>query len=153
MKLIVAMDEKGGIGKDGSIPWFFPKDLKYFQDMTLNQTVVQGFNTFLSIYEKLKAPLPLRKNIVLSKNHSFDYAFKMVHSNVTIARSIDEIPKYYNSFVIGGAMVYEALMPWIDEAYITRIEGDYDCDIFMPEIPSHVKIIERFIDKKGNWIE
>jgi dihydrofolate reductase len=152
MKLIVAMDKKGGIGKDGGIPWFFPADLKYFKEMTLDHPVIQGFNTFLSIFKILKAPLPQRQNIVLTKKHDFDYAFKMVHSNVTIAHSIDEIQKYYDSWVIGGAMVYQALMPWIDEAYITRIEGNYNCDVFMPEIPSHVKVTERFMNKEGKFI-
>jgi len=153
VKLIVAMDSKGGIGKDGSIPWYFPQDLKYFQQMTLNNACVMGKLTYYDIYEKINQPLPNRLNIVMTKGFNMPVQSQLV----SFCRDYESIIKLKDTllkgcFIVGGAEIYKLFMPYITEAYITRVQGDYNCDTFMPEIPETVKIIERFLDKEGNFI-
>ena len=65
INMIVAHDTNRAIGKDGTIPWHIPDDLKFFKTMTVGKTVVMGRKTFESMGCK---PLPDRKNIVLSRN-------------------------------------------------------------------------------------
>jgi len=65
--ILVAVSPEGIIGKDNSIPWHYPEDLKRFKKLTLGKTVIMGRNTWESIPEKQR-PLPDRRNIVITKN-------------------------------------------------------------------------------------
>lgn len=47
--IIVATDEKGGIGKNGSIPWNHPEDMAHFRRQTLNKNLIMGAKTYLSL--------------------------------------------------------------------------------------------------------
>ena len=70
-KMIVAIDEKNGIGKKGTIPWYIPEDLKYFSRLTKgngNNAVIMGRKT----YESIGKALPKRKNLVLTRDTSFN---------------------------------------------------------------------------------
>lgn len=62
---ILAMTNEGIIGKNNSLPWNIPEDLKRFKELTTDQVVVMGRNTFFSLPEKFR-PLPNRRNIVFS---------------------------------------------------------------------------------------
>lgn len=62
---ILAMTNEGIIGKNNSLPWNIPEDLKRFKELTTDQVVIMGRNTFFSLPEKFR-PLPNRRNIVFS---------------------------------------------------------------------------------------
>lgn len=49
LSIIVAVDELGGFGKDGKIPWHLHEDLKRFKDTTTGQVCIMGKNTYLDI--------------------------------------------------------------------------------------------------------
>ncbi|GIW21069.1 MAG: hypothetical protein KatS3mg068_0076 [Candidatus Sericytochromatia bacterium] len=68
-KIVVAYDDKFGIGLNNSIPWYLPNDLKRFRELTLNNNVIMGYNTFESILKKNNNPLPKRMNIVLTRKN------------------------------------------------------------------------------------
>ena len=129
--VIAAADERNGIGKDGKIPWHLPEDLKQFKKYTLNNAVVMGRKTYDSIGHALKG----RINIVVSKDPNFkptDVDF--------ICNDPKNIPELKNIlpdmdiFIIGGQKIYEAAWEYADLFYITRVEGDYDCDTFIPQV-------------------
>ncbi len=63
--LIVARDRNGAIGKDNTIPWHAPEDLKAFQRETLGGAIIMGRNTWDSLPVK---PLKNRLNIVVSSD-------------------------------------------------------------------------------------
>ena len=81
MKLIAAMDEKRGIGKNGGLLCHLPSDLRYFKQVTLGRDVIMGRATLESFPGG--RPLPGRRNIVLSKTLNRD--------DVLIVRSVDEL--------------------------------------------------------------
>ena len=64
--LIVAIGVNGLIGKGNDLPWNYPEDLKYFKKVTLNKDVFMGYNTYLSIVNRIGKPLPKRNNYVLT---------------------------------------------------------------------------------------
>merc|ERR1719421_691737 len=72
ISVIVATTQKGGIGKDGTLPWKLPEDMAHFKKVTTAapegkmNAVVMGRKTWESIPEKFK-PLPGRINVVLSR--------------------------------------------------------------------------------------
>lgn len=127
---IVAIAQNLAIGKDGKLPWHYSADLKFFKQTTIENAVVMGYNTWLSIGK----PLPQRLNIVLSRTQTIENQL-----NVLLLRNVEEVlalSKYLNCdlYVIGGAETYknfgEAIGKWI----ITKIpETIEDADVFMPK--------------------
>jgi dihydrofolate reductase len=64
ISLIVAMDEKRGIGKAGKLPWRLSSDLKRFKELTMGHHLIVGRKTF----ESIGKPLPGRQMIVVTRN-------------------------------------------------------------------------------------
>ena len=117
-KLIVATDEKGGIGKDNKIPWHFSDDLEYFSKITKGEgknSVIMGRKTWDSLPIK---PLPGRANLVMSTSgYSKGYC--------------DVLAGFYkDNWVIGGEQIYNLYLPEVSHIYLTEIKGDYNCDTF-----------------------
>ena len=130
IKAILACDENWGIGKAGTLPWpHNSADLKWFKDSTMGTTMVMGRNTWNSLPVK---PLPGRRHIVISKGE-----FKEFSPNVT-RMYLEYFKKYHNMFgifdftIIGGAQLVESCLDIIDEFWLSRIAGTYDCDVFLP---------------------
>ena len=126
MKLILAVDENWGIGKDNKMLFHIKKDLKHFKDTTYGKIVIMGRNT----YESIGQALPGRKNIVLTSNP--DYEAK----NVKVFNNPDDILEYIKDskreiFVIGGTEIVDIFLPYIDEAIITKIKAKKDADTYL----------------------
>lgn len=122
---IVAMSSNRVIGREGKLPWHYPEDLKFFKRTTLGHPILMGRATFDSIGK----PLPGRQNIVLSRT-------MQPREGVTVIRSIAELPLVCGDaetvFVIGGARVFEELLPQCDGLYLTFITKDYEGDVLLP---------------------
>ena len=125
--IIVAIGPHNIIGKGNELPWHYSEDLKYFKKITSHHAVFMGYNTFLSIYQRLGKALPNRKNYVLT------YEDVLPGEAIPI-KSIDEIKEDGEVFVIGGKMIYEMMLPLVDKLYITHIKKDYDGDVYFPNI-------------------
>lgn len=140
--IVVAVENKLGIGKDNKIPWRIPKDMEYFKELTSKSpegtynAVIMGRNTYDSFPAKFR-PLPNRKNIVITENKS-----KLAGELVNTASSLIEAlliaqgdVRVADIFVIGGERVYrEALeMSGLKKLYVTRVLIDKECSVFFPE--------------------
>lgn len=85
INIIVAMDSRGGIGKNGALPWHIPEDLKYFQTMTTKtidptkqNAIVMGRKVWESLPAKWR-PLKNRLNVVLSNSvNSISILFRLI---------------------------------------------------------------------------
>ncbi len=127
LSLIVAIGPNNLIGNGNNLPWYYPEDLKYFKKVTLNHSVFMGYNTYLSIVDRIGKALPNRKNYVLTYEETLSGGGIPIHS-------IDELPNDEEIFVIGGKMIYEMMLPYCDKLYITHINKEYKGDVFFPEI-------------------
>lgn len=128
INIIVVMDSNGGIGKDNKLLAHIPEDLKHFKQLTSGNTVVMGYNTWLSLPKK---PLPNRRNIVLTtKDIQLDGA-EVVHS---VDEVLDITKDDEDVFVIGGAQVYEEMMLYAQVIYQTRILHEFEADTFFPKV-------------------
>lgn len=129
-KAIVAYDSKRGIGKDMTIPWHLPEDLKRMRQLTKNQDLIMGAKTFQTIIDEAGKPLPNRKHIVLSKHlKSLDY------ENTFLFHDIEDVKKEFKSaWIFGGSYIYDLFLPYTRQIFATEIEGNYNCDVFFPEI-------------------
>ncbi len=136
IKLICAMDLQHGIGLNGKMPWHFPEDLKYFKNLTLNQTVLMGRKTF----ESIGNALPDRKNIILTHQSEYNQPDCIIVHSLEDALNIDK-----NLFVIGGQNLFEQTLPIADELYLTEIHQTFEADTFFPQFDAslyHKEIIK-----------
>ena len=78
--LIYARAANGTIGKDHTLPWHLPEDLRYFKRVTLGKPVVMGRKTF----ESIGRPLPGRANIVITRSKEWSV------DGVSVVNSLDE---------------------------------------------------------------
>ncbi len=117
MKAIVAMADNRVIGCDGKIPWHLPEDLRFFKETTWGKTVVMGRKT----YESIGRPLPGRKNIVLSQQPKKLSLQDVLY--VSDLQSVVQLCETVEAFVIGGALIYRALLPWCDQIFVTHVKG------------------------------
>lgn len=119
ISLIAALDDKGGIGFKGGLPW--PKnsaDLKWFKDVTMGKTLLVGHNTY-----KTLPPLPGRKVRVLGRDE------EPVHIIAELASfDVEE------AVVIGGAKTYRQWLLYVDRFYISRIRGKFESDTYCEEL-------------------
>lgn len=126
---IAAMASNRVIGCDGKLPWHLPEDLKFFKHTTSGHPVLMGRRTFDSIIEAIGKPLPQRRNIVLSRTMP-------AREDVEVIRSLEELwrlPQLTGPvYLIGGAQLYETLLPRCDELLLTLISKPYEGDAFFP---------------------
>lgn len=132
IKAILACDEEGGIGKDGDLPWpHNPADLKWFKQNTVGCSVVMGRNTWYSLPVR---PLPDRENVVVSSGEidceNDDGVFAV--DIKTLLSLLKEMNVDQDVWIIGGAQLIEATLPYVQEFWLSRIDGVYDCDVFLP---------------------
>ncbi len=127
--LIVARDRNGAIGKDNTIPWHAPEDLKAFQRETLGGAVIMGRNTWDSLPFK---PLKNRLNLVVSSNPK---AADEVYTSVAAAVEAAHGQGYRRVYGIGGAGIYREMMQMADRLLITEIDmAVAGADTFFPEV-------------------
>ena len=102
LSLIVAMTEDRVIGKDNSLPWHLPEDLKRFRKITHGHPIIMGRRTF----ESIGRVLPERKNIIVSRNTDYRVVGAHIASSLEAAKKLageEEV------FVIGGAKINDAV--------------------------------------------
>ena len=134
IKAILACDDQGGVGKNGTLPW--PKnsdDLRWFKENTAGHVVVMGSETWNDDF--MPAPLRDRINVVVSRKgpEQYEIAHRVICGDIPL--NLIELQAEFDDqdiWVIGGPNVIEQSLWAIDEFYISRIPGNYDCDRFLP---------------------
>lgn len=117
------------IGRQGRLPWHLPEDLKFFKRTTLGHPVLMGRKTFDSILATLGKPLPGRLNLVLSRTLDSLEGATVLHDIEEMATVTGLTSPVY---LIGGAQLYEALLPQCSELILTYIKQPYEGDAFLP---------------------
>ncbi len=121
------MDRNRVIGKDNSLPWKLPADMKRFKELTKGKPVIMGRATF----ESIGNPLPNRTNIVLTREKNFKA------EGCVVVHSVDDALKAAKGneeiMVIGGANVYSQFIKISDRMYLTLIDEDFEGDAYFPE--------------------
>ena len=136
LTIVVALDDKNGIGKDNTIPWHIKNDLKFFRYVTTQVTDSNKQNAIIigrKTYETFPKPLPNRLNIIVTRQSSLP---NTNYSNIICVNSINDAIKCANEkenieniFIAGGVMIYEEAMKTnlVKHIFLTRIKGDFNC--------------------------
>lgn len=134
ISLIVAVAENGVIGRDGGLPWRMSSDLKTFRRLTMGKPIVMGRRTFQSIGK----PLDGRDNIVVTRDPHFDVAGVSTCASaseaLTLARVLATTRGADEIMVIGGAELYQAVLPAADRVYYTAVHAAPEGDRHFPQL-------------------
>lgn len=131
---IVAMDKNRVIGYQGKTPWHYPEDLQFFKRTTLNHAILMGRTTL----EAIGRPLPKRTNVILSRTLPKRDDMLIVHG---LAEALLWLRNQPRAFVIGGAQVYEQMLPYCDQVIVTLVPGTHAGDVFMPPFESEFDLV------------
>lgn len=162
MKLIVAVDEKWGIGKNGDLLKSIPDDMLYYRATTRGKVVVMGYTTLLSLPNS--KPAPGRLNLVLADIPGLRIG------GAVVCGSMEQLHRLIGNFApddvfdIGGGSMYRQLLPYCCAAHITKMRFDGDADTYIPnldelpewsvktesEIKEHEGIYYSFVEYKND---
>lgn len=138
--MIVCVDARWGIGRDGDMLFHIPEDMRFFRRKTVCRPVIMGRGTLESLPGG--RPLKDRDNIVLSRTVSPE------REDVIVCRDVDEalriVSHYYRdneTYVIGGEQIYRQMLPFCDTAYVTKVDADGKADCFAPDL-----------DRDDDWV-
>ena len=132
MNIIVSVDKNWAIGYKDELLFRISEDLRRFKELTIGKVVIMGDTTLKTMPKCL--PLPGRENIILAEDEDF---------TVPGAQTVHSLPQLFsllkdydseNVFIIGGASVYEQMLPHCSLAYITKVEAAAEADRFFPNL-------------------
>ncbi len=127
LAIIVATDEKGLIGRDNDLPWKLSADLQYFRRVTMGKPLIMGRNT----HESIGRALPGRKNIVVTKNNDYQAEgcciVNSVEDAIKACGDVEEV------MIMGGASLYEQLLPQVERLYLTQVHASLEGDTWFPD--------------------
>lgn len=131
LTMIAAIGQNNELGKDNTLIWHFPQDLKFFRNQTKGHTIIMGRKTF----ESLPGMLPKRHHIVISRSNpdlpEAVEVFSSIEAFLEKYKDVDE-----EIFVIGGAQIYSQMLKYANRLLLTEIEQSYDADAFFPAFDS-----------------
>ncbi len=146
---IVAMAENRAIGKNNQLLWHLPADLQHFKQLTWGKPILMGRKT----YQSIGRPLPGRSNIIITRDESFTAeGCLVVHSIPDALAVVKDTPEV---MVIGGAELYQQMLPLTQRIYLTLIHQPFLADTFFPELKTNewqeIEKIDHPADEKNNY--
>jgi len=127
LSLIAAVSRNNVIGKDNKMPWHLPADLQFFKTTTMGKPIIMGRKT----WESLGRILPGRRHIVVTRNKGYTAeGVEIVHSTDAALKQASNVDE---AIIIGGAHLYEEMLPHTDRLYLTEIDAEFEGDTFFPE--------------------
>jgi dihydrofolate reductase len=147
----------GAIGFKGAMPWHLAEDMRRFKELTVSHPVIMGRKTWESLDARFR-PLPNRDNFVVSGDHSYRAPGATVVSDLETALDLarqEAIPDdgldRSEIWVIGGAQIYQAMLPFANKAYITQIDAQVDADAYAPDMDALVQTGQWHVSEKSEW--
>lgn len=149
LSCIVAMGADNSIGLNGDMPWHLSEDLKHFKAVTTGHPVIMGRKTWESLPKK---PLPGRRNIVVTRNASYDAPGAETAGSLSDA--LDLLAPDDSPFLIGGGSLYSQAIQMCGRLVVTHINTLVpSADTFFPAIDPAMWRISRlegpFVSKSG----
>jgi len=133
VSLIAAVARNGVIGNANALPWRIDDDMRFFLSMTSGHCVITGRKNF----EAMGKALPNRNNIVVTRDASFSAPKITVCGSLEQALTFAQASGETEAFVIGGAQIYAAALPYAHTMYLTRVLADVPGDVRFPEFDAN----------------
>jgi dihydrofolate reductase len=137
LSIIVAASENNAIGKNNSMLWNLPEDMRFFKNMTWGFPLIMGRKTFEALGNK---PLPGRFNIVISRQPGYATGNPEVQQADSLSKALEQAGKTdaKQAFIGGGGQIYKDSLLLCDTIYMTRVFTYLEGDAYFPAIPEDV---------------
>lgn len=132
MNIIVAVDKNWAIGYQNKLLNSIPEDMKFFRETTTGKVVVMGRKTLESFPNG--RPLKNRTNVVITRQKGYEVPGAVVVHSVEEAMDYLKDFKSEDIYVIGGASIYEQMLPYCDVAHVTVMDYAYQADTWFPNL-------------------
>lgn len=162
--IILAIDDKLWIWKNNSLAWKLKEDMKHFRSITSNtkstsnkNAVIMGRKTWDSIPKKFR-PLPCRINCILSRKIKVVEELNSFYYFTSIAKCLEKLYKNKeigDIFIIGWANLYNQVLsnPKLDKIYLTKVNWDFNCDVFFDWVPDSFILESESEEKEENSVK
>jgi dihydrofolate reductase len=129
--ILVAMAKNRVIGRNNALPWQLSPDLKRFKQLTMGHHIVMGRKT----YESIGRPLPGRTSVIVTRQSDYRAPGAIVVGSLAEALKVCSEGKEMDqeSFIIGGAEIYQQALGLCQRMYVTEIQQEFDGDALFPE--------------------
>lgn len=140
VSLLVALDERNGIGLRGGLPWHLAADLKRFKALSMGHHLIMGRKT----WDSIGRALPGRTSIIISHDPEYQAEGCLVAHSLDEGLSLAESRGEEEAFVIGGGEIFALALPLADRIYLTRVHAVVAADTFFPEFDtSEWRVVEQ----------
>ena len=150
-KIIACVNQKMCLGKDNTLLYYLPSDLKHFKSLTTDNVVIMGKKTYDSLPIK---PLPNRINIVLTSDS--ELTVENGHVVRSISECIELCNKLYNNrtlYIIGGASIYNQFISLglVESICLSYVKDDMEGDVYFPDVlnDSNWTVIDETLPKQS----
>ncbi len=154
ISIIVAVSENNVIGKDNTLIWHLPADMKFFKEKTNGHCIITGRKNYESIPEKFR-PLPNRTNIVITRQKEYAAPGAIVVNSIEEAIEKAKETGDAEIFIIGGGEIFKQSLKYTDRVYLTKIHHSFEGDAFFPDLnPAEWKETQRIkgiVDEKNKF--
>ena len=134
---MIATDQNGVIGKDGTLPWRLPDDMKHVRALTIGKPLIMGRRTYESFPRR---PLPDRVNIVLTRDPAYRAeGARVAHSKQEALAIAGDAPEI---IVFGGAEIFHMFDADVERIYLTSVDARVDGDTTY-RLPGSWQVVER----------
>ena len=135
-KLIACVDKNFGLGNKGKLLFHISEDLKNFRRLTLGHTIIFGRKT-LETFPNQK-PLDGRRNIILSRNKEQGIRDKLITHCFSVEELFGVLKVTEENFVIGGEQIFNELIPYAAEIFLTVVDAEVDADAYFPNVDEFI---------------
>ena len=146
---IVALGKNREIGYQNKLLWHIKEDWIHFKKTTMGHTLLMGRKT----YESIGKPLPGRKTVILSKNHS-QIDNLDCFSNLEEAIESIQASGETELFIAGGGEIYHQGISVADKLYLSEVDYSGPADTYFPKINHNdwQELSEKKFDSKENQL-
>ena len=132
ISLIVAVGRNGVIGREGTLPWRLPEDLKRFKALTMGHVMIMGRKT----YESIGRLLPGRRSVIVSRQAGYAVPGATVAASLEDAiAAAGDVPEV---FVIGGGEIYKVALPLAHRLLVTEVDASPAGDAYFPAVDAAI---------------
>jgi dihydrofolate reductase len=151
VSLIVAMDEKGGIGYENRLPWRLPADLQRFKSVTMGHHLIMGRKT----YESIGRSLPGRTTIVITRQVDYPAQGALIAHSLPQALQMAESRGESEAFVIGGGQIFRQALDRAYRIYLTQVHAELQADTHFPILDASkweaLEVSEHLSDERNEY--
>lgn len=140
VQVIMAMNEKGGIGYKNRLPWNCKEDLVLFKKKTMGKTIVVGKNTGIHLPN-----LSGRNVVCISRNpnslNTSEWNNKVIVVGSDWLNTVEANSD--NVMISGGGEIYKNVFEkpsFVKKVHLSVIKGDHECDVYF-----NIELLKNFV--------